>query len=342
MRAVVYDRYGGEEVLRQAELPAPAPGSGEVLVRVAATSMNPSDRALRAGELRRVLRLRFPFVPGSDVAGVVEAVGVGVTGLRVGDAVWALQPPKRGGACAELAVVAVAHAAAAPASVSLGEAASLPLVALTALQALRDRAGVLPGQRLLVFGAAGGVGTVAVQLGVRLGAEVTAIAGRRHRELLHRLGASTVLAREDLTPSGGRSRGPASLALEPFDVVLDASSRLDGRALRSALVPGGVAVSTDPSRGLRSLAGAPLSGRRRVRGMLVEPDGADLATIAEWIDAGVLVPVVERYRPLDEVADAHRDAARQSARGKTVLVVDAALAAHRPGWQPSAEATRHG
>lgn len=325
MRAVVYERYGSEDVLRLVEVPVPEPGRGQVLVRVAATSMNPADRALRAGDLRRVLRLRLPFTPGSDVAGVVEAVGTGVSDIAVGLPVWALQPPKAGGACAEFVVVQSEHVSPAPARVTLKEAAALPLVGLTALQALRDRAHLRAGQRLLVFGAAGGVGTAAVQIGRALGAEVTAVAGRRHADLLARLGASTVLAREDLDQT--RRQGPGRAAAGAHDVVLDAVARLDGHALRSALVPGGAAVSTDPSRAFRSLLGSVWSGRRHVRSVLVRPSGADLAVLAGWVDAGVLTPVVERERPLQEVAQAHRDSARQDAQGKTVLVVDAALAA---------------
>ena len=330
MRAVVFEHYGSEDVLRLVEVPVPEPGRAQVLIRVAATSMNPADRALRAGELRRVLRLRLPFTPGSDVAGVVEAVGTGVSDVAVGQPVWALQPPKAGGACAEFVVVQAEHVSPAPERVTLGEAAALPLVGLTALQALRDRAQLRAGQRLLVFGAGGGVGTAAVQIGRALGAEVTAVAGRRHADLLARLGASTVLAREDLDlDRTGRRRGPERAAAVAHDVVLDAVARLDGHALRSALVSGGTAVSTDPSRALRSLPGSLWSGRRRVRSVLVSPSGGDLAVLARWVDTGGLTPVVERERPLQDVAQAHRDSARQDAQGKTVLVVDAALAAQR-------------
>lgn len=330
MRAVRFERYGSEDVLQVVEVPVPRPGVGQVLVRVAATSMNPADRALRAGELRRVLRLRLPFIPGSDVAGVIEAVGPGVVDVVVGQPVWALQPPKVSGACADFVVVQAEHLSSAPSAITLGEAASLPLVGLTALQALRDRAQLRPGQRLLVYGAAGGVGTAAVQIGQLLGADVTAVAGRRHADLLARLGARTVLAREDLDLT---SRGPGTRLAEPgeHDVVLDAVAKLKSRALRSLLVPGGTAVSTDPSRGLRSLPGVARSGGRRVRSVLVRPSGADLALLAGWIDTGELKSVVERDRPLQQVAQAHRDSARQDAQGKTVLIVDAALAAQRFG-----------
>ena len=163
-----------------------------------------------------------------------------------------------------------------------------------------------------------------------MGAEVTAVAGHRNADLLARLGARTVLAREDLVLTGHR-RGPGLAAAGAHDVVLDAVARLDGHALRSALLPGGTAVSTDPSRALRSLFGSAGPGRRHVRSVLVRPSGADLAVLAGWVDAGELTPVVERERPLHDVAQAHRDSARQDAQGKTVLVVDAALAGEVAG-----------
>lgn len=316
MRAVVYDRYGDEDVLRLTETPAPTPGPGQVLVRVAATSMNPSDRALRAGELRRVVRLRLPFTPGSDVAGVVEQIGPDVLGWGRDQAVWAMQPPKLGGGCAELVVVRAGDLAVAPASVPLGAAAALPLVGLTALQALRDKAELRPGQRLLVHGAGGGVGTAAVQIGRQLGAQVTAVAGRRHATLLEELGADEVHAREDVDLSAD----PGRLAGR-FDVVLDAVALLPGRVLRRLLSPGGVAVSTDPSAGVRSLPSRVLRPRSRVRGMIVRPSGSDLRLLGGWVDTGALLPVVEQTLPLALVAQAHRDSARKQAQGKTVLVV---------------------
>ena len=169
-----------------------------------------------------------------------------------------------------------------------------------------------------------------MQIGQSLGADVTAVAGRRHAELLARLGARTVLAREDLDLTG-RTAGERPAEPGDHDVELAAVARLDGRAVRSLLVPGGTAVSADPSRGLRSLAGTAWSRGRRVRGVLVRPSGADLAVLAGWSATGELKPVVERDMPLQQVAQAHRDSARQDAQGKTVLIVDAVLAAQRFG-----------
>ena len=317
MHGVVFERYGGEDVLHEAELPDPVAGPGEVLVRVAATSVNPADWRLRQGDLRWFVRLRFPFVPGLDVAGVVHATGAAVAGLEVGDPVVALLPTRTGGACAELVRVRAEHVAPAPRRLCLADAAALPLVGLTALQALRDRARLCPGQRLLVHGAAGGVGTLAVQIGRALGAHVTAVASARHATLLNDLGADEVLDRHAVSvPQLGRR----------FDVALDCVDTLSTRELRRLLVAGGTAVSVNPGRGLVSPVMSALHGRRRVRPVLVAPSGEDLRTLAAMVDDGALRPVVERQVPLADLAAAQRENALGRAQGKTVVVVDPRLA----------------
>ena len=169
-RAVAFSKYGGPEVLSEQVFPARQPGDGELVVRVAAAALNPGDVWTREGRFKMFMPVTFPFVPGYDVAGVVEAVGPGVTALRAGDRVFAMMPLSVGGGYAERAVVKAAHATHAPDG-PLTAAAALPLVGLTALQGLRDKAEVRAGQRLLVYGAAGGVGHMAVQIGKILGAE---------------------------------------------------------------------------------------------------------------------------------------------------------------------------
>ncbi|WNV75023.1 NADP-dependent oxidoreductase [Geodermatophilus sp. DSM 44513] len=331
MRAVVYDRYGPADVLEVREVPVPRPAPGEVLVRVAAAGLNPADWRLRSGQFRFALRLRFPFVPGADLAGVVEAVGDGVDDVRSGQPVMAMQATRTGGACAEYAAVPREHLAPAPAGVPLLEAAGVPLCGSTALQALRDRAGLRAGlragQRLLVHGAAGGVGSLAVQVGRALGATVTAAASRDAAALLRDLGAEEVLDRGtvDLTRPPERLR-------EAFDVVLDAANALSFRHARALLTPGGTAVSVNPfaerlSPGLL----APLRGGRRLRSVLVAPRAADLAVLSGWLAEGTVRPVVQRTLPLVEVRAAHRQLEAGHARGKTVLVVDPVLAGLVPG-----------
>lgn len=223
MQARGFRHYGGVEVLEPLTLPVPTPGPNEVRIKVAAAGVNPADWRLRSGQFRFAMRLKLPFVPGSDIAGVVAAVGPQVSQFRPGDAVYAMTPAAQGGGYAEYAVIAAEHAAQAPQGISFAQAAGTPLVALTALQALRDKAELQAGQRLLVYGASGGVGSFAVQIGKAMGAEVTAAASGRNRELVAGLGADAVLdyTAEDVTA-----------ARERYDVIFDAVNVLSFGTMR--------------------------------------------------------------------------------------------------------------
>ena len=321
--AVGFARYGGPEVLQRLEVVVPAPGPGQMRVRVAASSVNPADTYLRSGRFRFVLAVRRPFVPGLDVAGVVDAVGAGVTRTAIGDAVFAALPSRSGGGCAGLVVVEEGLVAAAPSTVTLADAAALPLVALTALQGLRDHAGLRPGASVLVWGASGGVGAAAVQVAGALGGRVTAVTRAGSVERLRELGVREVIGRDTL---------PAPLTRRRFDVVFDASGTVPLRALRQRTVPDGVAVTVNPGRGnpltgvlTRSLPGP------AVRGFVTRPDGADLDQVRRWVDTGVLRPWVHTRLPLHDAERAHRLVESREAVGKVVLVVDDQLAQLRPG-----------
>jgi NADPH:quinone reductase-like Zn-dependent oxidoreductase len=320
MRAVGFRRYGPPEALETLEVAKPEPGPGEVLIRVAAAGVNPADTYLRAGRLRLFARLKLPAVPGADVAGVVEAVGANVTRLRPGDAVYAMLPPPFVGGYAEYASVPEANVAPAPQGVSLADAAGVPLAALTALQALRDKAGLKAGDRLLVNGASGGVGTFAVQIAKAMGASVTGICSGRNAGLVRDLGADEVLdyARQEIAAGGPR-----------YDAVFDAANALPFRRARRALRPGGVFVTVNPALGnpVSRLLARVTGGGRRLESVFVRPSGADLEVIRAWISAGKVRSVIDRTYPLSEAADAHRHSETRRARGKIVLVVDAGLAA---------------
>lgn len=322
MRAVSFGRYGGTDVLEEAQLPVPEPGPGQVRIRVAAAAVNPADWRLRSGQFRWVLRLRLPFVPGSDLAGVVDAVGPDVgRQLSTGDPVFGMQEMKLGGGYAEYAVVPATQVTRAPAGVTLGEAASVPMSGLTALQVLR-RAEVRPGHRLLVYGASGGVGTFAVQIARALGARVTAVTSARNTGLVADLGADEVLDRAgaDLTAYAGR-----------FDVVLDAVNALPFRRSRALLRPGGTAATVNPfAEKLAPDVLARTRGGRTLRSVTVRPRGADLDTLAGWLATGQVRPVIERTYPLADADRAHRHSETGRTRGKLVLVVDEQLAGLRP------------
>lgn len=320
MRAVVQDRYGPPaDVLRAADVAAPLPGPGEVLVRVRAASVNAADWHLVRGApvfVRLASGLRRPKhpIPGTDVAGVVEAVAAGVTRLRPGDEVlgWC------NGAFAEQAVAPEDHFVARPPAITFEQAAAVPLAATTALQGLRDRAGLRAGQSVLVIGASGGVGTFAVQIAKALGAEVTGACSARNVELVRSIGADHVVdyAREDVTA------GPAR-----YDVIFQLGGTASPLALRHRLNPGGTLVlSSGQGRlsGLDRIAKAalasPFVGRRLVP-FLATWKPADLAAVAELLAAGTVVPVVDRTYPLAETPAAVTYVEAGHTRGKVVITL---------------------
>ncbi len=238
MQAISFRRYGPPEVLERVQVERPGITPDAVLLRVAAAGVNPADTYLRGGRFHFLMRSRLPIVPGADIAGVVESVGSAVTLVRPGDAVYAMLPPLPGGAYAEYAVVAERHVARAPHCISLAQAAAVPLAGLTALQALRDKAKLEPGQRLLINGASGGVGSFAVQIAKAMGARVTAACSGRNADLVGRLGADEVMdyTQEDVTAAGAG-----------YDVIFDAANAHAFRQWRRTLRPGGVLVTVNPA-----------------------------------------------------------------------------------------------
>ncbi|GFH80372.1 MULTISPECIES: NAD(P)-dependent alcohol dehydrogenase [Streptomyces diastaticus group] len=297
MRAALLDRYGPPEVLYEGRVPVPVPAPGEVLVKVHATSVNGGELAGRAGRVRLVTGGRFPQRTGIDFTGEVAEVTPGVRGPAVGDRVWGVLGRTLGSA-AEYLAVRPGRIARAPRTVSLTEAASLPAGGTTGLTALRAHAGPRPGERLLVRGAAGGVGSVAVQLGKALGADEA----YSYTEC-----------------------GPADLG--PFDVIMDTAGT-EHRAWRRRLAPGGrmVAISFDLDRKAASLGhllASTVHGRARVRFFSGDPRHCLLTELAGLVDGGALRPVVDSVRPLAEIAAAHRALEAGGVRGKHVIRVAA-------------------
>jgi NADPH:quinone reductase-like Zn-dependent oxidoreductase len=311
VRAVVRDRYGGVEVLRVEEIADPTPGPGEVLIRVAASSLNRADRYLLEG---RPLPLRFVtglFRPkrrglGLDVAGEVVAVGPGAEGA-VGDRVFGQQD--LGQTWAELVAVPSSNVAPAPANLRAAEAGCVPLAGLTALQGLRDAAKVQPGQSVVVNGATGGVGPFAVQVAVALGADVTAVCAARNVEFVRTLGASRVFAREEVD---------FTTSVRDADVLFDVAG---DRPLAEARCGA-------PSDGWLGPAGhllgvllrAPLVSQR-IASFTGSPNRADLLTLKQWIEAGQLRVDVCAAFPLDDVAAAVHRLRTGHPRSKIALTV---------------------
>lgn len=317
MRAVQFDRYGASDVLDVRTIPVPTPRHDQVLVRVHASGVNPKDPLVRSGEFRLFTGRNFPRGTGDDFAGEVVALGARVSDLAVGDRVWGFLDGFRGGAAAEYVAARRKWVARMPKGLGWVEAAAIPLVATTALQGLRDVARLKSGERLLIKGASGGVGSAAIQIGKVLGAYVTAIASGDGIDHCQRLGADTVVdyTRTDPTTLGER-----------FDVFFDCIGRSPYRAYRRLLRRGGRWVSTMPppwvypTAPISRVAG-PLLGQPILGFVAVRPKRADLEEIARLVERGQLrMPVMATY-PIDRIRAAHDDVAMKHGRGKRVLVI---------------------
>ena len=311
MKAVRFHQYGGPEVLTVDDVPAVAPGIGEVRIRVAATTFNGVDANIRAGFMQEPMPLTLPHVPGLDVSGTVDEVGEGVEHLEVGDRVVGFLPFGVDGASAEHVVAPADALAVAPMSIPLADAAALPIVGLTAWQALTEHARLQAGQRILVNGAGGAVGLYAVQLAKAIGAHVVATASARSAELVRTAGADEVVDHTATDPVGA--------VTEPVDVLLNLAPITPDEFSRLAAVvaDGGVVVSTTV------WMPAPTDEARGVRGidLYVHSDAGQLAGLVARVDAGTLrVDVGERVS-LDDVPDVHARAAAGTLTGKVVVVV---------------------
>jgi NADPH:quinone reductase-like Zn-dependent oxidoreductase len=312
MRAVVAEHTGPPEVLVEREVPRPAPGMTEILVRVRAAGVNPTDWKARSGG--GLPGKNFPAILGYDVAGVVEEVGPGVTIYRPGDEVLGMPSfPLLPGAYAEYVVGPSRHFVPKPARMSFEEAAGLPLAGLTAWQGLVDTAKLRAGQRVLVHAAGGGVGHLAVQIAKSLGAYVIGTAGAAKHEFIRMLGADEVIDYRD-------EDFVAALAGRPVDVVLDPiAGDYSCRSLK-VLDAGGVLVSILPVD-----QDAMVEARRRgtpTGFTLVEPDRLALSAIADLVEQGRLRVEIDSVFPLAEAAEAHRRGELNHTGGKIVLRVD--------------------
>jgi NADPH:quinone reductase-like Zn-dependent oxidoreductase len=315
VKAIVIDGYGGRDRMRYCERPQPTPGSGEILVAVRAAGVNPVDWKIRRGDLRRFLRLNFPYIPGGDVAGEVVTTGPGVTQFKPGDRVVAFVDLARGGGYAERAVVREVSAALMPRSLNVFEAATLPIAGVTALQALRDKGGLRQGGSALVNGGAGGVGHFGVQIARAIGARTAATCGPSNIAFVESLGADLVIdyTREDFT------RRP-----ERYDVVLDAVAKSSFAACRPLLNPGRSYVTTLPSAGVLfwgavQLAAGLVSQAKQSKFLMVRPLGTDLAYLGQLADEGRLRPSLAGTYPLERAAEALEASEAGHTRGKIVL-----------------------
>jgi NADPH:quinone reductase-like Zn-dependent oxidoreductase len=308
MKAVRIHNYGGSEVLKFEDAPRPKPSSGEVLIRVHATAVNPVDWKVRAGYLKDHIPYPLPFIPGWDVSGVVEATGPGVVEFKKGDEVYSRPDITRNGAYAEYIVVKASEVALKPRSVDHVHAAAIPLAALTAWQALFDVAGLTAGQKILIHAAAGGVGSFAVQLAKWKEAHVIGTASARNQSFLRELGVDEPIDYE---------KARFEDVVHDVDVVLDTIGGDTQQRSWKVLKKGGILVSiiSEPSAEEAAKYGV------RPGYVFVQPNAAELAEIAKLVDSGKVKPVVETVLPLSEARRAQELSETGHTRGKIVLKV---------------------
>jgi NADPH:quinone reductase-like Zn-dependent oxidoreductase len=322
MRAITYERFGTADVLALTDIARPVPSDKEVLVRVHAAGVERGAWHMMTGKPylgRLVFGLRAPRRPvlGTEVAGTVDAVGSAVTRFALGDEVYGFAA----GSFAEYAVAREDRLAAKPSNLTFEQAAAVPVSGATALQALTDAGCLEPGQRVLVIGASGGVGSYAVQIAKALGGEVTGVASTRKLELVRSLGADHVVdyTREDFVGTGRR-----------YDLVVDIGGNPTLSRLRRALTRTGTAVITGGEEGgpfsggmnrqLRALALSPFL-RQRLTMFIAKQRSSDLERLSALIGTGQVIPSVERTYPLREAADAVRHLERGDVRGKVVITI---------------------
>jgi len=322
MKAIVFRSYGSPDVLRYEEIETPTPREKEVLIKVRAAALNPYDWHFMRGLpylIRMMAGLRKPKIVrlGFDVAGHVESVGQSVTQFKPGDEVFGSCSGPYTGAFAEYACTLESALVTKPNNVTFEQAAAVPMAAFTALQGLR-KGQIRAGQKVLVNGAAGGVGSLAVQLAKSFGAEVTGVCSTRNVELVRSIGADRVIdyTKQDFTKSG-----------QPYDLILDCVGNHSLLACRRALTSKGMLVTAGGksgrwkmglTRGLRALVLSRF-GSRKLVGVFARSNQEDLNIIRELMETGKVTPVIDRRYPLSETAEAIRYLEEGHARGKVII-----------------------
>ncbi len=314
MKAAVINAFGAADQIEIIDLPQPTPQPDEVLVRVKAAAVNPKDTFIRKGYLKDFSGANFSMQTGFDFAGEIAAVGAAAEGPAVGAAVYGMLDSWEGKTCAEYLTVHPHQLAAMPAALSFPEAAALPLVCSTALQALRDQAGIQTGHAVCINGAAGGVGTVGVRIAKILGAEVTAIASAGNHDFLRELGADQCVDYnvEDIIQTRRR-----------FDIFFDVFGNQPFDKVKPILTPEGVWVSTVlQPHVFKSVEETQNSTGQKAKLVIVAARRDDLDQIRNWVDAGQLKPIIHEIYPLAKIGAAHVQQETKHTRGKLVIRID--------------------
>jgi NADPH:quinone reductase-like Zn-dependent oxidoreductase len=313
MKAAVIYEYGGPEVFRYEEFPQPEINEDEVLVEVHAASVNPVDWKQRKGNHKFFLKARFPIIPGYDISGRVEKCGSAVTKFKLGDQVFCRLTKRFGGAFAEYATARESTLSLKPVNMDHIHAAGIPMAGQTALQALRDKAKIKPGQKILIIGAAGGVGHYALQLSKHYNAETTAVCSSVHEQLLDLLRPDHHIdyRKEDYLEGNNL-----------YDIVFDAAGVKTFRSCKKILAPGGIYITVLPRLKLLVHKIIALFSRgKRVRSLLQKSQSSDLEVLKKLVEEEKLITVIDSIHPLDKVSEAHRRAESYSTEGKIIIKV---------------------
>lgn len=313
MKSVVIQEYGGAEKLQLLDIDKPTVAAEEVLVSVHGASVNPVDWKIRRGDLKIMTGWRFPKVLGVEVAGVVDAVGSKVTSLQIGNEVFGLLNPLKGGAYAEYVTTKATNLVRKPRNLSFQEAAVVPATGLTAFQALIEIGKLGPEQHVLINGASGGVGHMAVQVVKAVGATVTAVCSQRNLAFCQSLGADHVIDYGETDLS--------TLHAE-YDVVFDTVGNCSFSGIKSVLKDGGYYVTTRPTLTI-SLFGAFANffRARKLKAVSVRPDAEQLTKLRGWIEQGQLMPVIDRVFKMEDMAAAHQYSESGKVVGKIAITI---------------------
>lgn len=312
MEACIYNKFGNASVLNWVDdWPKPECNSGSLIIKVQASSINPKDALLRTGKFSRTLaREPLPRITGLDVSGIVVEVGQHVDRIKVGDAVFGMTNNFSGGVLGTYARLKETEVAKAPTSISLAEAASIPLAAQTALQALRDICRLDQGKKILITGAGGGVGHFAIQIARHLGAEVHGICGTNNIEFVSSLGAHYTY---------DYKKNDAAIDSK-YDTVFDAAGRYNREYFSPQLGKTGIYVTTVPNgKSIFSELMARLKIRKNNRLVFVRSSYKDLVQLSDWVDSGKLSPHIQKIYEKNEIVDAHNQIQSGHSRGKIII-----------------------
>ncbi len=314
MKAVVIHSFGGVEVLGIEDAAEPSIQEDDVLVRVRAAAVNPKDVFIRKGRFAQWTGSDFPMQTGFDFAGEVVDCGSRVRDVQKGASVFGMLDGWAGRTCAQFVAVKAGQLALKPANLSFAEAAALPLATLTALQALRDEAGIKAGSRVCINGASGGVGSMAVQIAKRFQASVTAISSPETHTLLKQLGAQVCIDyhQTDITIQGDRT----------FDIFFDVFGNRLFETVQPILSANGIWVSTVlKPEVLAAVERTQHATGQKAKLVIVRANTTDLNQVAQWVEAGQLRPVIHAQFPMAHIADAHRQQETKHTRGKLVITI---------------------